>query len=69
MIDTPNAGQTCKQCRNFQAVHMVQDRFFGERPVRDYCCKRSSRVDPSEGESCPLFLRRMFRRYAYILIP
>lgn len=68
MIDTPNGGQTCKQCRSYQAVHMVQDRFFGERPVRDYCAKRKARIELSDGESCPLFLRRLYR-HAYSLIP
>lgn len=61
MIDTLNAGQTCRQCRSFQAVHMVQDKFFGEHPVRDYCAKRKCKVDPSEGMGCPLFLRSMFK--------
>lgn len=60
MIDTPNAGQTCKQCRNYQAVHMVQDRFFGEHPVRDYCAKQGHRIAIGDGESCPLFLKRIY---------
>lgn len=60
MIDTPNGGQTCKQCRHYQAVHMIQDRFFGERPVRDYCVKQGHRIVIETGEYCPMFLRRIF---------
>jgi hypothetical protein len=61
MIDTLNAGQTCRRCRHYQAVHMVQDPFFGEHPVKDWCSKRKRHIEIADGADCRLFLRSMFK--------
>lgn len=60
MIDTPNAGQTCRQCRHYEASHPHRDPFFGNVPVKDYCTRQNRRIDISDGESCRLFLKRIY---------
>jgi len=60
MIDTPNAGQTCRQCRHYEESHPYQDRFFGKMYLKDYCAKQGHRIVIENGECCPLFLKRLY---------
>ena len=51
--------RSCADCRHYQDAHTINDRFFGEHTVKDWCDKYDHRIkDLGTAQSCLLFLDR-----------